>query len=72
MSAAAIAVDAAHRPYEPSAANTLSACVSGLTFRITFTTVPSASITNGERSTPMYFFPYVDFSTQTPYASAVE
>ena len=49
MSAAAIAVDAAHRPYEPSAANTSSACVSGLTFRITFTTVPSASITNVER-----------------------
>ena len=28
--------------------------------------LPSASITNVERSTPMYVLPYIDFSTQTP------
>ena len=42
-----------------STASTSSACVSGLTFRITLTSFPSASITNVERSTPMYVFPYV-------------
>ena len=32
---------------------------------------PSGPITNVLRSTPMYFLPYIDFSTHTPYASAV-
>jgi hypothetical protein len=37
---------------------------------MTFATVPSASVANLERSTPMYFLPVMLFSTQTPYCSA--
>jgi len=55
-----------HASVAARAASTSSAWVSGLTFRITLTSVPSAAITKVDRSTPMYFLPYIDFSTQTP------
>ena len=38
-------------------ASTSSACVAGFTFRITFFTLPSASMTNVERTMPMYVLP---------------
>ena len=41
------------RGQEQSAASTSSACVSGFTFRSSLATLPSASITKVERSTPM-------------------
>ena len=50
-------------------ASTSSACVFGSTFRITLATVPSAPITNVERSTPMYCLPAKLFCFQTSYAS---
>jgi hypothetical protein len=40
--------------------------VSGFTRRITFEIDPSVSITNVERSTPMYFLPAKAFSTHVP------
>src|SRR4051812_36198564 len=54
----------------PSAASTSSSCVFGDTFGSTVATRPSASMTNVARWLPQYFRPYIDFSTQTPYASA--
>ena len=45
------------RAQEARAARTSSACVSGFTFRISLATLPSASITKVERSTPMYVLP---------------
>src|SRR6185312_4762623 len=53
-----------------SAARTWSSCVFGDAFGITCTTVPSASMMNVERFTPMYVRPYIDFSPHTPYSSA--
>ncbi len=55
-----------------SAASTTSSCVFGETFGKTFAIFPSPSMMKVERWTPMYFFPYIDFSTQTPYFSATE
>ncbi len=54
--------------YSPS--STLAACPSGFTFSKIFSIFPSASIKNVDRSTPIYFFPYMLFSFHTPYASA--
>ena len=48
------------------AASTSSAWSAGFTFRMTFATLPSASITNVERSMPMYVLPYMLFSTHVP------
>ncbi len=45
------------RAQDESTASTSSACVSGFTFRNSLATLPSASITNVERSTPMYVLP---------------
>ena len=58
------------RAQDASAARTSSACVSGFTWRISLATLPSASITKVERSTPMYVLPAYVFSPQTPYSSA--
>src|SRR5215212_4562045 len=52
------------------AASTSAACVSGFTRRIALATLPSASITNVERSIPIDFLPYMFRSFQTPYCSA--
>jgi hypothetical protein len=49
-----------------SALKTSASCSAGLTLRSTSATLPSASITNVVRSFPKYFFPYIDFSAQTP------
>ncbi len=40
-----------------SASSTCCVCVSGLTRRMTLATVPSAAITNVDRSIPMYVLP---------------
>jgi BarA-like signal transduction histidine kinase len=45
---------------------TSSACPVTLTFRQAFSTFPSAPIKNVLRSIPIYFRPYIDFSTQVP------
>src|SRR5690606_35922265 len=47
-----------------------SACSSGFTFGSTCATRPSSSMMNVVRSLPQNFFPYIDFSFHTPYASA--
>ncbi len=52
--------------YPDSAPSTRSSCSFGLTWRKTSVMTPSASITNVDRSMPMYVRPYIDFSTQTP------
>jgi hypothetical protein len=49
-----------------SAASTSPSCSAGLTLRNTCATFPSAPTMNVVRSLPKYFFPYIDFSTQTP------
>lgn len=54
----------------PSASATSAACPAGFTLRKIFVILPSLPIRNVDRSTAMYFLPYMDFSTQTPYASA--
>src|ERR1700677_4291234 len=41
-----------------------------LTLRHAFSTFPSVPIRNVLRSIPMYFRPYIDFSTHVPYRSA--
>lgn len=53
-------------PHYPSAAMARSTLSAGLTFTSAWAIVPASSITKCERSTPMYFFPYMLFSTQTP------
>src|SRR3954451_1877171 len=53
-----------------SALSTWSSWVFGDAFGITCTTVPSASMMNVERCTPMYVLPYIDFSPHVPYCSA--
>ena len=55
---------------QASAARTSSAWSAGFTFRMTFFTFPSTSMTKVERSMPMYDLPYMLFSTQVPYLSA--
>src|SRR6185437_8156342 len=58
-------------PYSPCAAcNTSAAWPVTLTFLHTRAIFPSLSIRNVLRSMPMYFRPYIDFSTQVPYLSA--
>src|SRR4051794_38354744 len=54
----------------PSAASTSSSCVLGDAFGITWRTTPSSSMRNVARRLPQYVRPYIDFSAQTPYASA--
>ena len=53
-------------PISSSAASTTSSWVFGDTFGKTCVIVPSASMRNVARALPMYVFPYIDFSTQTP------
>ena len=45
---------------------TSAAWASGFTFRQTLAMVPSAATRKLLRSMPMYFLPYMDFSTQVP------
>ena len=52
--------------YGETAVRTCSACVPGSTFRITFATTPSGSMTKVDRSIPMYTSPSRLFSTHTP------
>ncbi len=54
------------RPYFFAAARTSAACPSTFTFGQALAIFPSAPTRNVERSMPMYFFPYMDFSTHTP------
>jgi hypothetical protein len=49
-----------------AAANTSSTCPGTFTFRHAFTIFPSASIRKVDLSTPIYFLPYMLFSTHTP------
>lgn len=49
---------------------TSSACPAGFTLVNTLVTIPFSSMTNVVLSMPIYFLPYMDFSTQTPQASA--
>jgi hypothetical protein len=49
-----------------AALTTSPACPVTLTFRHTFSTLPFDPIKNVQRSIPMYFRPYIDFSTQAP------
>src|SRR5262249_21022986 len=53
-----------------TASATAGACSSGLTFSKTCAMRPFASMMKVVRLTPQYFRPYIDFSAQTPYASA--
>src|SRR4051794_40083600 len=55
-----------------SAPSTRSSCSAGFTLRNTCLMLPSGPMTNVERSMPMYFFPYIDFSTQVSYLSPTE
>ena len=49
-----------------AAARTSAAWPSTFTLGHTFATLPSAATKKVERSMPMYFLPYMDFSTHTP------
>ena len=49
-----------------SAFSTTSSCFFGETFGKTLAILPSASMMKVARCTPMYFLPYIDFSTQVP------
>ena len=51
---------------------TSSACPAGFTLVNTLVTIPFSLMTNVVRSMPIYFLPYMDFSTHTPHASASE
>ncbi len=50
----------------PEAASTSAACPSTFTLCQALATLPSAPTKKVERSMPMYFLPYMDFSTRTP------
>jgi len=54
-----------------SVAITASTCPFTFTFRQTAAILPSGSMMNVLRSTPMYSFPYIFLGTQAPYASIV-
>ena len=62
--------EAAHLTLCYRACNTSSAWPAGLTLWKIFAIFPLVSIRNVVRSMPKYFFPYMLFSFQTPYASA--
>lgn len=49
-----------------SAFSTLSSWVLGVTFGKALATLPSGPMMNVARWMPMYFLPYIDFSTQVP------
>jgi len=49
-----------------SAPHTSPACSACFTFGKMATILPFGSITKVVRSVPLYFLPYIDFSTQTP------
>ena len=55
-----------------TAFSTASAWPGTFTLRQIFAILPRGSTRNVDRSTPMYFRPYMDFSTQTPYAVAAD
>src|SRR5438067_692860 len=50
----------------PTASSTSSTCPFTFTFGKTAISFPFSSITNVERTMPIYFLPYIDFSCQTP------
>src|SRR5205823_1119653 len=60
-----------HEAATRSASRKVLTCSSGFTLRKIAEIRPSPSMTNVLRSAPMYFFPYMLFSTQTPYALTI-